>query len=205
MILPSSNHKNRILAYNRWSQFITTMETMSIRPYKDQYPNIHSSVMVDAQATIIGDVSIGAHCSIWPQAVIRGDVHTITIGERTNIQDGCVLHVTHAGPFTGAGQPLLVGNAVTVGHNAILHACTVGSQVLIGMGSTVLDGATIEDYVMLGANSLVPSGKTLASGYLYTGSPAQQTRPLKEEEFALLDYMADNYVALKNSYMETDP
>lgn len=204
MIFPSSSHKNAILAYNRWPQVITEMETMSIRPYKDQHPHIHPSVMVDAQATIIGDVSIGAHSSVWPQAVIRGDVHRISIGERTSIQDGCVLHVTHAGPYTGAGKALLVGDAVTVGHNAVLHACTVGNHVLIGMGSTVLDGATIEDHVMLGANSLVPPGKTLDSGYLYAGSPAQQRRPLTEQEFALLDYMANNYVDLKNTYMETD-
>ena len=181
------------------------MKTMSIRPYQEHYPDIHTSVMVDDQATIIGDVSIGAHSSIWPQAVIRGDVHKITIGERTSIQDGCVLHVTHAGPYTGEGKALIVGDAVTVGHNAVLHACTIGNQVLIGMGSTVLDGAIIEDNVMLGANSLVPPGKTLVSGYLYAGSPAQQRRPLKDNEYALLDYMANNYVDLKNTYMEITP
>ena len=165
---------------------------MNIRHFKNQYPNIHPSVMVDAQATIIGDVSIGAHSSVWPEAVIRGDINSITIGERTSIQDGCVLHVTHAGPYTGSGHALVIGNAVTVGHNAVLHACTISDHVLIGMSSTVLDGANIEHHVMLGANSLVPPGKTLISGYLYVGSPAQQQRPLTEQEFTLLDYMANH-------------
>ncbi|MCP4791143.1 MAG: gamma carbonic anhydrase family protein [Gammaproteobacteria bacterium] len=175
---------------------------MSIRPFKEQQPTIHDSVMVDPQATVIGAVSIAEDSSVWPQAVIRGDVHTISIGARTSIQDGCVLHVTHRGPYTSEGNALTIGDAVTVGHNATLHGCTIGNQVLIGIGSTVLDGAHIEDQVILAANSLVPPGKTLVSGFMYAGSPASQRRSLTEKELALFDYMASNYVSLKNTYLE---
>ena len=177
---------------------------MSIRPFKDQHPDIHPSVMVDEQCTVIGDVSIGADSSVWPHASIRGDVQSIRIGERTSIQDGCSLHVTHRGPYTGEGAALHIGNDVTVGHNATLLGCTIGNNVLIGMGSTVLDKAIVEDQVMLGAGSLVPPGKTLESGFLYAGSPAKQRRPLTEKELDLLAYMANNYVNLKNTYLEAE-
>ncbi len=174
---------------------------MSIRPFGTHHPHIHPSAMIDQQATVIGQVQIGADSSVWPQAVMRGDVQTITIGERCSIQDGCVLHVTHDGPYSPGGSALNLGNDVTLGHNATLHGCTIGNQVLIGMGSTVLDGAVVEDQVMLAANSLVTPGKRLVSGYLYAGSPAQQKRPLTDKEKTMLAYMANNYVALKNTYL----
>jgi len=177
---------------------------MSIRPFKDQHPDIHASVMVDEQCTVIGNVNIGADSSVWPHASIRGDVQSIRIGERTSIQDGCSLHVTHRGAYTGNGAALHIGDDVTVGHNATLHGCTIGNKVLIGMGSIVLDKAIVEDLVMLGAGSLVPPGKTLESGFLYAGSPAKQRRPLTDNELSLLGYMASNYVNLKNTYLEAE-
>lgn len=177
---------------------------MSIRPFGKQHPQIHPTVMVDEQATVIGNVQIDADSSVWPQAVMRGDVQTITIGKRTSVQDGCVLHVTHDGPYSPGGSPLVIGDDVTIGHNATLHACSIGNGVLIGMGSTVLDRAIIEDQVMLAANSLVTPGKRLESGYMYAGSPAQQRRPLTDKEKAMLTYMANNYVELKNTYMASE-
>lgn len=175
---------------------------MSIRPFGQQQPQIHPTVMVDEQATVIGAVQIDEHSSVWPQAVMRGDVQTISIGKRTSVQDGCVLHVTHDGPYSPGGSALTIGDDVTIGHNATLHGCSIGNQVLIGMGSTVLDRAIIEDQVMLAANSLVTPGKRLAAGYMYAGSPAQQKRPLTDKEKDMLAYMANNYVELKNQYME---
>lgn len=177
---------------------------MSIRPFGQQHPHIHPTVMVDEQATVIGDVHLGEDTTVWPQAVIRGDVQAIRVGKRTSVQDGCVLHVTHDGPYSPGGSPLIIGDDVTIGHNATLHACTIGNEVLIGMGSTVLDRAVIEDQVMLAANSLVTPGKRLESGYMYAGSPAQQKRPLTDKEKGMLTYMANNYVELKNKYMEQE-
>ena len=112
-----------------------------------------------------------------------------------------MLHITHAGPYNPDGFPLLIGSEVTVGHQAMLHGCTIGNQVLIGMGSMVMDGAVIEDKVVLGAGSLVPPGKQLASGYLYVGRPAKQVRPLTEKELSYFSYTAGNYVALKDKHL----
>jgi len=156
---------------------------------------------VDPTSVIIGDVEIGADSSVWPYAVIRGDMHSIRIGQRCSIQDGSVLHITHAGPFNPDGFPLTLGDDVTVGHQVTLHGCTLGSRILVGMGATVMDGAVIEDEVVLGAGSLVPPGKTLKSGYLYVGSPAKAVRPLSDQEKSYFTYTANNYVNLKNEYI----
>jgi len=137
--------------------------------------------------------------------VVRGDVNRIRIGARSNIQDLSVLHVTHDGPYSPGGFPLKIGRDVTVGHRCILHACSIGDCCLIGMGSTVMDGAVIEDEVLLGAGSLVSPAKRLASGHLYRGSPAQQIRPLTEREREMLGYSSDHYVRLKNSYLKEGP
>jgi carbonic anhydrase/acetyltransferase-like protein (isoleucine patch superfamily) len=172
----------------------------AVRPYQGHTPQYHASVFIDPAAVVIGDVTLGADSSVWPLAVIRGDMHRITIGERTSIQDGSVLHITHAGPFNPEGFPLTIGSDVTVGHNVCLHGCTIGDRVLVGIGSIVLDGAVVEDEVVIGAGTLVPPGKRLESGYLYMGSPCQQVRPLKPQEREFFTYSAGNYVALKNSY-----
>ncbi len=156
---------------------------------------------VDETALVVGDVHIGDDSSVWPMAIVRGDVHSIRIGKRTSVQDGCVLHVTHAGPFNPDGHDLVIGDDVTIGHKAMLHGCTIGDCCLIGMGSVVMDGAVVESEVVLGAGSVVPPGRVLTSGFLWVGSPARKIRPLTPEETAFFKYSADNYVKLKNRYL----
>jgi carbonic anhydrase/acetyltransferase-like protein (isoleucine patch superfamily) len=174
---------------------------MAIRRFEDKQPRIAANAFVDDTALVLGDVTLGEDVSIWPMAVLRGDIHSITIGARSNIQDGSVLHVTHDSEFAPGGFPLTVGSDVTVGHHVILHACSVGNRCLIGMGSTVLDGAVIHDRVLLGANSLVSPGKELEGGYLWLGSPAKRIRELTEQELNWLDYSAAHYVELKNRHL----
>ena len=173
---------------------------MSIRNFENHCPVIDESAFIDESAVVIGNVKIAADVSVWPLTTIRGDINSIEIGARSNIQDGSVLHVTHDSEYSPGGFPLSIGESVTVGHKVILHACSIGNHCLVGMGSTVLDGAVLEDKVMLGANSLVSPGKRLESGYLYVGSPARQIRELTEKELAWLEYSASHYVDLKNRY-----
>ena len=173
---------------------------MSIRKYRDKTPIIAESAYVDESAVVIGDVKIGEDSSIWPMVVIRGDDQAIEIGDRTNIQDGTVIHVASDNELFPGGIPAIVGDDVVVGHKALLHACTIGNRCLIGMSSTVLDGAVIEDDVILGAGSLVAPGKRLESGYLYVGSPAKRVRKLGDKEKYFLKYAAGHYVELKNEY-----
>lgn len=173
---------------------------MTIRNFKDKSPSIHDTVFIDDTAVVIGDVTIGEDSSVWPMSVIRGDVNSITIGARTNIQDGSVLHESHTSEFS-AGYPLVIGDDVTVGHKALLHACTVGNMCLVGMSATVMDGAVLGDYVIIGAGSLVPPGKQLDSGYLYVGSPVKQVRELNDKERAFLEYSAKHYSHLKDEYL----
>ncbi len=175
---------------------------MSIRRFNEKQPILGEAVFIDESAVVIGDVTIGNDVSIWPMTVIRGDVESITIGEGTNVQDGSVLHVSHAGKFSTQGHPLRIGNYVTIGHKAVVHACTIGDYCLIGIGAIIMDDAVIEDFVMLGAGSLVAPGKRLESGYLYVGSPAKQVRPLKEAEKEFLQYSAEHYIHLKNEHLK---
>lgn len=175
----------------------------NIRPYKGIVPKIADSAYIDPAAAVIGDVEIGEDSSVWPMVAIRGDVNYIRIGERTNIQDGSVLHVTHKGPLAPDGYALTIGNDVTVGHKAVLHACTVEDECLIGMGSVVLDGAVIRKGAIIGAGSVVSPGKELEGGYLYLGTPARKVRELSEKERAFLSYSAKHYVALKNDYLDS--
>ncbi len=174
----------------------------SVKPYQNQIPSIGKRVYIENSARVIGDVVLGDDCSVWPMAVIRGDMHKIRIGHKTNIQDGCVLHITHASERTNPnGYPLIIGDQVTIGHGAILHGCTVHHLSLIGIQAVVLDGAVIESYVMVGAKCLVPPGRVLESGFLYTGVPAVKKRPLTQAELAYFSYSADNYVQLKDNYL----
>ncbi|WP_027159210.1 gamma carbonic anhydrase family protein [Methylobacter luteus] len=175
---------------------------MAIRKFNDKQPSIGKSVYIDDSAVVIGDVTIGDDVSIWPTAVVRGDVESIAIGEGTNVQDGAILHVSHAGTFSPQGHPLTIGKGVTIGHRAVVHACTVGNYCLIGVGAIIMDDAVLEDYVMLGAGALVPPGKTLESGYLYVGAPAKQARPLKESEKEFLEYSYQHYMHLKDQYLK---
>jgi len=178
--------------------------TSALRPYKDLFPQIGQRVMVDPSSVVVGDVIMGDDVSIWPLVAIRGDVNQVRIGARTNVQDGSVLHVTHKSASNPQGFPLIIGEDVTVGHKAMLHGCTIGDRVLVGMGSILLDGVIVEEEVMIGAGSLVPPGKRLESGYLYLGSPVRQIRPLNDNEKEGLRYSANNYVAWKDDYLAGD-
>ncbi|MGU3525839.1 gamma carbonic anhydrase family protein [Enterobacteriaceae bacterium C23F] len=176
----------------------------NIRPYKSSIPTIASRVMIDSSSVVIGDVRLADDVSIWPLVAIRGDVNHVCVGARSNIQDGSVLHVTHKSSYNPDGNPLIVGEDVTVGHKVMLHGCTIGNRVLVGMGSILLDGAVVEDDVMIGAGSLVPQNKRLESGFLYLGSPVKQIRPLKEAELEGLKYSANNYVKWKDEYLSQE-
>ena len=173
---------------------------MSVRKFGDQQPQIHDSAYIDPQACVIGDVIIGKNSSIWPMTVVRGDVNSITIGRDTNIQDGSILHVTHKSARDLNGGPLKIGNGVTVGHGAILHACEIGDYCLIGMGATVMDKCVIEHHSMIAAGSVVPPNKHIKSGELWLGNPAKKVRGLTEKQKADLKYSANHYVKLKNKY-----
>ncbi|WP_067868539.1 gamma carbonic anhydrase family protein [Neptuniibacter marinus] len=177
---------------------------MKIRTYQGMTPKLGERVFVDPTAVVLGDVTLGNDVSVWPLTVIRGDMHRISIGDRTSVQDGSVLHITHAGPYNPDGYPLIIGSDVTIGHQAMLHGCTIGNKVLVGMGAMIMDGVIVEDEVVIGAGSLIPPGKRLESGYLYVGRPAKQQRPLTEKERAFFSYSASNYVNLKDKHLEED-
>jgi carbonic anhydrase/acetyltransferase-like protein (isoleucine patch superfamily) len=173
-----------------------------IRPYLDAMPRLGANVYVDPAAVVIGDVEVGDDSSIWPCAVARGDVHYVRIGARTNIQDGAVLHVTHDGEYTPGGFPLVIGDDVTIGHGAIVHACTVKDACLIGMNATVLDGAVVNRHAMIGAGAVVSPGKIVGEGELWVGNPARRVRMLSDQEIERLYYSARHYVKLKDRYLE---
>lgn len=174
---------------------------MGIRSFENKRPQLGAGTWVDESAQVIGDVVLGADCSVWPCAVIRGDMHQIRIGDRVSVQDNAVLHITHDSSFNPGGFGLSVGDDVTLAHQVMLHGCTVGSRVMIGMQAIVMDGAVIEDEVILAAGSLVSPGKRLQSGFLYRGRPAEPVRALTEEEREFLSYVAGNYVKLKDRYI----
>lgn len=174
---------------------------MPIRTFGGASPTLGANVYVDAAADIIGRVSLDDDVSVWPRAVLRGDVNAITVGARTNIQDGTIVHVAHDGPYSPGGYAASIGADVTVGHGCIVHACTIGDRCLIGMGAIVMDGAVIEDNVIVAAGSLVSPGKRIEAGCLYRGSPARKVRALTEKENDMLKYSAAHYVRLKNRYL----
>lgn len=174
---------------------------MPLTSYLDTHPVLADGVYLHASAHVIGDVSIGRDSSVWLNAVIRGDVNRIVIGECSNIQDFAMGHVSHKHPGKPQGSPLIIGNYVTIGHSAILHGCTIGDACLVGMGAIVMDDAIVQPQVMIGAGSLVPPGKVLASGHLYVGRPAMPVRKLSADEIARLKYSAEHYVRVKNNYL----
>jgi carbonic anhydrase/acetyltransferase-like protein (isoleucine patch superfamily) len=176
---------------------------MTIEKFEKYAPLLAPGVFIHHSAVVIGDVHIGSNSSVWPLVTIRGDIHQIRIGDRSSIQDGCVLHVTHDGPFNPGGFPCTVGDDVTVGHKVMLHGCTIENRVLIGMGSTVMDGAVVESEVIIGAGSLVPPGKRLESGFLYVGSPVKKIRALSDQEKTFFVYTAAKYCELKDRYLQT--
>lgn len=166
-----------------------------------QQPVLGERVFIAPEAHVSGAVEIGSDVSIWPMAVARGDVNRIAIGARSSVQDGCVLHVTHESEWQPEGGPLRIGEDVTVGHAAVLHACTIGDRCLVGMGAIVLDGAVLEPDSMVAAGAVVPPGKTVTSGTLWRGNPARYARDLSEKEIAYLLYSARHYVKLKDVYL----
>lgn len=174
---------------------------MAVRSFQQHHPQFGARVYIDPQACVIGRVQLDDDVSIWPFVVARGDVNYMQIGARSNIQDNTVLHLTHAGPYSGDGRPLIIGADVTVGHGAILHACTVGNGCLIGMGATVLDGVVIGEHSLVGAGSVVSPGKVIEAGSLWMGNPARFVRRLSDQEIESLDYSAAHYVRLKDQYL----
>jgi carbonic anhydrase/acetyltransferase-like protein (isoleucine patch superfamily) len=174
----------------------------ALRAFNHTFPTLGERVFIDPACTVIGDVHIGDDSSIWPGTIIRGDVNYIRIGARSNIQDGTIIHVSHDGPSgKPVGFPTLIGDDVTIGHGAIIHACRIGNACLIGMGATVLDGAVIEDHGFVGAGAVIPPGKTVRSGELWLGNPAKCVRTLSEKDIAQLYYSAQHYVRLKDMYL----
>ncbi len=173
---------------------------MAIRTFQGIAPTLGARSFVDETALLIGRVTLGEDASVWPFAVARGDVHEIRIGARTNVQDGSVLHVVHDGPVKD-GIPLVIGEDVTIGHKAMLHAVSVGNRCLIGMASVLLDGAVVEDEVIVAAGAVVPPGKRLASHGLYVGNPARRLRDLTDKEIAQLTYSARHYVHVKDMHL----
>jgi carbonic anhydrase/acetyltransferase-like protein (isoleucine patch superfamily) len=175
---------------------------MNIRPYRDIHPTLGARSYIDPQACVIGDVLLGEDVSIWPFTVVRGDVNFIRIGDRTNVQDGSVIHVSHDGPHAKLGGfATHIGSDVTIGHKAIIHACTIEDAVLIGMGAVVLDGAVVKKHAFIGAGALVPPGKVVGEGELWLGNPAKKSRMLTDAQIEALYYSAGHYVRLKDDYL----
>ncbi|HXM98019.1 MAG TPA: gamma carbonic anhydrase family protein [Candidatus Dormibacteraeota bacterium] len=171
-------------------------QSTNIRAFKGKRPVIAASAYIDAAAVVIGDVAIGEDSSVWPCTVIRGDVHHIRIGARTNIQDLCVLHVMKD------EWPLTLGDEVTVGHSVTLHGCTIEPLCLIGMGAIILNGARIGTRSIIAAGTLIPERTMIPPGSLVMGSPGKVRRALTETEQETIRDYADRYVGYKNNYKE---
>lgn len=176
------------------------MRMANLRTYKGIAPVLGERVYLDPAATVIGDVVLGDDVSVWPGAVLRGDVNHIRVGARSNIQDGAIVHVAHAGPY-GPGHPCLIGADVTVGHAAVVHACTIGDGCLIGMHASVLDGAVVKRHGFVGAGALIPPGKVVGERELWLGNPAKLVRVLSDAQVEQLMYSAAHYVQVKDDYL----
>ncbi len=169
-----------------------------VRTFQGIKPTIPKSCFIEETAVVIGEVVMGEDCSVWFNAVIRGDVNYIRIGERTNVQDLCMLHVTHD------THPLIIGNDVTIGHHVVLHGCTIQDRVLVGMGAIIMDGAVIGEDSVVGAGALVTEGTAVPPKSLILGSPAKVKRPVTEKELAWVRESAENYVRYARQYL-SDP
>ena len=166
-----------------------------IRTFQGIKPTVPKSCFIETTAVVIGDVIMGENCSVWFNAVIRGDVNYIRIGERTNVQDLCMLHVSHD------THSLIIGNDVTIGHNVVLHGCTIHDRVLVGMGAIIMDGAVIGEDSVVGAGALIVEGTVVPPKSLILGSPAKVKRPVTDEEMAWIKESAENYVKYARQYM----
>ena len=167
-----------------------------IRTFQGIKPTVPQSCYVEDTAMVVGDVVMGEDCSVWFNAVIRGDVNYIRIGDRTNIQDLCTLHVTHG------TYPLIIGSGVTIGHNVVLHGCTVKDRVLVGMGAIIMDGAVIGEDSVVGAGALIVEGTVVPPKSVSLGAPARVRRPVTEKELAWIKESADNYVRYARLYIQ---
>ena len=169
-----------------------------LRPYRGRLPVVDPAAYIDPSAQVIGDVEIGAESSVWMNVVIRGDVHHIRIGRRSNVQDGTIVHVMNQ------THPTVIGDDVTIGHGAIVHGCTIENRVLIGMGVILLNGARVESDAIIAAGSLVPEGAVIPARTLAMGSPAKVRRTLSDEEVASILGYANNYVQYRLDYLTTE-
>ena len=177
---------------------------MPIRPFRDKMPTLGERCYVDEGAQLIGDVVLGDDASLWPGVVVRGDVNFIRIGARTNVQDGTIVHVSHDGPHAKLGGfATVIGEDVTIGHKAIIHACRIEDAVLVGMGAILLDGVVVKRHGFIGAGALVAPGKIVGEGELWLGNPAKKVRMLGDAEIEALYYSAGHYVRLKDEYLAT--
>ena len=166
-----------------------------ILPVKGVYPIIGKDCFLAENSTIVGDVTIGQHCSVWFSAVIRGDVNFITIGNSTNIQDGAVIHCTYL------KAPTIIGNNVSIGHNALVHGCVLQDHVLIGMGAIVMDNAVVEEFCIIAAGAVVLENMRCESGFLYAGIPAKKIKPLTGDQIDLLKKLPENYKMYSNWFI----
>lgn len=166
-----------------------------LAPFYGRVPNLRPDTFVAPSADVIGDVTVGAECSIWYQAVLRGDVNWIRLGNRCNVQDGTVVHVTRG------SCPTWIGDDVSIGHSAIIHGCTIHDRVLVGMGAVLMDDVEIGEECLIGARALVTQGTRIPPGSLVLGSPARVARPLTPEELALVRGFSQRYVAYSRSFL----
>jgi gamma-carbonic anhydrase len=171
---------------------------MIVRAYEGKQPRLGARVFIAENAAVIGDVDLGDDCSIWYSSVVRGDVNSIRIGARTNIQDNCTLHVTLK------THPVNIAEEVTIGHGVVAHGCTIERRALIGMGSRVLDGAVVGELALVGAGALVPEGMHVPPRTLVVGVPARVKRPLTSEEIVRLEQSWKNYVGYKEKYLREE-
>lgn len=166
-----------------------------ILPVKGVYPKIGKDCFLAENSTIVGDVTMGNNCSVWFSAVIRGDVNFIKIGDNTNIQDGAVIHCTYL------KAPTIIGNNVSIGHNALVHGCILQDNVLVGMGAIVMDHAIVEEFCIIAAGAIVLENTKCESSFLYAGIPARKIKPLSEEQIALLKKLPENYKMYSNWFI----
>ena len=166
-----------------------------LRPYREIVPTIDPSAFVDRSAQVIGDVHLGAEGSIWPGCVVRGDVNYIRIGDRTNVQDGTIVHVQHD------THPTVIGNDVTIGHGAVVHGCTIHDRVLVGMGAIILNGAQVGEDCIIAAGALLTEGTVIPPRSMVMGSPGKVRRPLSASDVAMIREFSGNYVRYRLDYM----